>query len=69
MEFSVSDLVDVDDGTVKCFFFFCIPSNCILVPAIPHLCQHNILCHFIGKKKKKKRSAPLQMRSVIKTIS
>lgn len=51
MEFSVSDLVDVDDGTVKCFFFFCIHSNCILVPAIPHLCQHNILCHFIGKKK------------------
>lgn len=51
MEFSVSDLVDIDDGTVKCFFLFCIPSSYILVPAIPHLSQHNILCHFIGKKK------------------
>lgn len=51
MEFSVSDLIDIDDGTVKCFFLFCIPSNSIVVPAIPHLCQHNILYHFIKKKK------------------
>lgn len=62
MEFSVSDWVDADGGAVKCFFFFHIPSNYILVPAI-HIFVNTAYCATLSKK----RSTPLQMRSVIKT--